>query len=748
MQKISAITAVIACAIGLQTLFLPTAHADETTKILVKKVDLGKKIAKNGIVDTKESLVFAAPIAIKGSKMRYARLCRYKTAKNGARLELEANISKLISKYLAEKGQKFNRAFPLQSELKSQKFIFSEIPSGLNGSQLKNEKAKLSKINQDFAYYLEGLCLKNKIPSFSVPLVYSPTHPAAVAALQAGGYLFYSADNAFLPQVVFTTGAKIKNLKQSDFVKLNPVLTKALKANKTAKQNVKDGKKTVNPAKAAKGENALTKNLTKPASSLQYLKYSQPEKSDLIDVSPPSVHVLAAGMSAPDYLWSETGKWITNPEDMSFSVGEMNPISYQIGTQFPEWGQMSTLYFYPSAVFSFALTPGLGESVMLNTIQVGGEDIAQINDEEGSGSVTVKWGGKEVSNLDQTIEGDGETKLEISLNWHALHYLRWHGAGINMDNGSSTGYGNLSIFHKTYFALDFIGYLNCEAKDTAEGIPLSATVTSVRDFDIPYTSSRSFAYVYTNGTPNAKGWGSSFVLNSEEVNNADSFGSPTPQTTDAGLWWKEEFPDESCNAKVAKGAKFTVATLADTLYTGPGSDPSSGKVLSNGEAYLEPAGGDSQNPLKDGPSGDEFAGWAFGSKPVEYSGVYTTSSPSGKLKCDLFEIGGIANGVYIVSQVASAQTASSSLPSFYITVTHNLPNSYSDTKDGINISYGTLDTSTGTIQILPFCKIKGLPLTGGKGVTQFLIPAFILFLTGGVAYGVCFWRERKRRGGY
>ncbi|MBO6021205.1 MAG: hypothetical protein J6P10_03615 [Aeriscardovia sp.] len=113
------------------------------------------------------------------------------------------------------------------------------------------------------------------------------------------------------------------------------------------------------------------------------------------------------------------------------------------------------------------------------------------------------------------------------------------------------------------------------------------------------------------------------------MNNADSYGSPSPQTTNASLWWKEKFTDESYNRKVTKGAKLTVATLADTLYTGPVSDPSSGDTLSNGQAYLEPAGGSSQNPLQDGPSGSEFAGWSFGSSPVEYSSVYAgTSSPS------------------------------------------------------------------------------------------------------------------------
>ena len=121
--------------------------------------------------------------------------------------------------------------------------------------------------------------------------------------------------------------------------------------------------------------------------------------------------------------------------------------------------------------------------------------------------------------------------------------------------------------------------------DTPEGIFLGATITGEAPFDYPETSPQSSAAVYTNGSPNGMGQiGSSFALNPENgINNADSYGSPFPQTTNAGLWWKEKFPDESCNGKVTKGAKFTAATLADILYTGSGSDLSSGTRFQTGK---------------------------------------------------------------------------------------------------------------------------------------------------------------------
>ena len=758
-KRTGAIIASLACAIGAQTFCLPMAHADETNEsVSVKQVNLGKKIAADKIVETNESMVFAAPKSIKDSKMRYIQIAQYVEGENGAKLVAAPKLSKLISQYLSKKGYKnFNEALPLQSELESQAFIFSKVPSSLSSTEAKKEKAKISKAEQAFAFYLEKLCSENKVASSSLPLTYSPTHPAAVAALPAGGYLFYSANNTFLPQVVFSKGAKIKDLLQSDFVELNPVSSKdAEKGKVSPKSESKKGKadKKINKtaqisSEAKKAEAAKAKSGANGAKSLKKQEYLQAiKKSALIDTSAPMVHVLNTGMHSPDYLWAETGTWITNPEDMSFSVGEMNPISYQVGTEFPQSGQMATLWFYGST-FDFTVTPGAGESIMLNTIQVGGETPSTINSEEGSGAVTVSWDGNEINNLNQTVEGNGKTQLRVALNHPALHYLRWNGAGINTSNGSSTGYGTLSIYNGSSFALDFIGYLNRDVVDTSDGVSLGATITGEAPFNYPETSPQSSVAVYTNGTPNGTGQiGSSFALDPENgINNADSYGSPTPQTTNAGLWWKEEFPNESCNGKVTKGAKFTVATLADTLYTGPGSNPSSGDTLSNGQAYLEPAGGNSQNPLQEGPSGSEFAGWSFGSDPVEYSSVYAgTSSPSLQENSGLFEIGGLANGVYIVSQTTPAQnTLSSSLPSFYITVNHNSPNSYSDMKDGTNISYDMLDASTGTLQVLPFCKIKELPLTGGKGEASFLIPAATLLLTGAMAYGVYFWIENRKK---
>lgn len=178
-----------------------------------------------------------------------------------------------------------------------------------------------------------------------------------------------------------------------------------------------------------------------------------------------------------------------------------------------------------------------------------------------------------------------------------------------------------------------------------------------------------------------------------------------------------------------------MATLAKTLYTGPGSTPSQGQILSNGEAYLEPTGA-SSDPLNTPPSAGSFAGWSYGSTPVAFSSVCAGApSPSASEDTGLFEIGGIANGVYIISETAPAKNSQEeNLPSFYVTVEHGSPNSFSDIKDGENISYGQPDPSTGTS--LPVSPVKALPLTGGKGLYGFAVPAASPALFGMLGCGV------------
>ena len=339
--------------------------------------------------------------------------------------------------------------------------------------------------------------------------------------------------------------------------------------------------------------------------------------------------------------------------------------------------------------------------------------------------------------------------------WHALSYLRWNGAGVNPSDGYSDGYDTLSIYHSTYFALNFIGYLNLDAQDTPNGIKTSAGITSVvgSSFGDTEYSPQSQVAVYTNGDPNGSGYwnetGSetgSFRLNPESgLNNPTSYGGPTASTSNAGLWWYKRFPEGSCRGEVTQGAEFTVATLAKTLYTGPGFTPSKRETLSGGEAYLEPAGY-SSDPLNAPPSGS-FAGWSYGPTPVAFSSVYAgAQTPSEAEDTGLFEIGGVANGVYIVSETEPAKNSQyENLPSFYITVEHGSPNSFSDLKDGENISYGQLDPATGTLTSPPVCPIKALPLTGGKGLYGFAVPAASLAILGMIGCGVWLSESSFRR---
>ena len=740
----------ISCTLGVSAFCMPkSAHADEVTgSVKVKKVDLNNKIL-NGIVETKESVVFAAPSSIEKAQMKYIRIAGYRSSPSSKEEEIfsGSKISGLVSNYLNKEGYKgFNAKNPLESELEAQKFIFASPNPDLTAKAAAEAKAKALKASQELAAFLIKEAEAKEAASSPIPLTYSPTHPAAVAPLEAGGYVFYSVDDAFAPQIVFTKGAKVANLEQENLVELSPAKKGNSKESKTeiASKDVK--KPDVKPVKS-KTKAKSAKGNAKPAAEVQ--------KAALASLGAPIMHVLDTGLNSPNYMWSESGTWITNPEDLSFSVGEMNPISYQVITPFPTNWQMTTFWFY-STPLVFTVTPGAGESVMLNSLQVGGFTISQINNGKGEDCATVSWAGQNVSNLDQTVEGNGENELQVYLYHPALSYLRWNGEEVDPSNGSSDGYGNLSIYHSTYFALNFIGYLNLDAQDTSSGISTSASITSVvgSSLNEPEYSPQSSVAVYTNGNPNGSGdWNelgsgaNAFRLDPESgLNNTTSYGGPTASTSNAGLWWYKKFPKGSCQGEITQGAEFTVATLAKTLYTGPGSTPSEGQILSNGEAYLEPTG-TSADPLNDSPSAGAFAGWSYGSAPVAFSSVYAgAADPSASEDTGLFEIGGIANGVYIVSETEPAKNSKDeSLPSFYITVEHGSPDSFSASRNGENTSYGQLDPSTGTLTSLPFCPVKALPLTGGKGVYGFAVPAASLALLGMLGCGVWLSKSGSRK---
>ncbi|MBR4399707.1 MAG: hypothetical protein IKT06_02095 [Aeriscardovia sp.] len=103
----------------------------------------------------------------------------------------------------------------------------------------------------------------------------------------------------------------------------------------------------------------------------------------------------------------------------------------------------------------------------------------------------------------------------------------------------------MSIYHSTYFALNFIGYLNLDAQGTSNGISTSASITSVvgSSLNEPEYSPQSSVAVHTNGDPNGSGdWNetgsdsSAFRLDPESgLNNANAYGGPTSSPSNAGL---------------------------------------------------------------------------------------------------------------------------------------------------------------------------------------------------------------------
>ena len=131
MKRLGTIAISISCTLGVSAFCMPgSAHADEiASSVKVKKVDLNKKVL-NGIVETKESVIFVAPSSIKKAQMRYVKIAGYRALPSGKGDEVfsAAKMSALIANYLQKNGYKdFNAKDPLESELEAQKFIFAPI---------------------------------------------------------------------------------------------------------------------------------------------------------------------------------------------------------------------------------------------------------------------------------------------------------------------------------------------------------------------------------------------------------------------------------------------------------------------------------------------------------------------------------------------------------------------------------------------------------------------------------------------
>lgn len=276
-----------------------------------------------------------------------------------------------------------------------------------------------------------------------------------------------------------------------------------------------------------------------------------------------------------------------------------------------------------------------------------------------------------------TLVGNGSDKLTVTLSKAALDYIQTK-ASTKVAIG-----GDLDM--------TYTGYINNQVTDeTADN---SAQVdnngaTSQSSPEVP---------VHTNGNPNG---GTTPNTNpNNPPSNPVSPNEPSPTSTNVGMWWQKIWP----NKTAAKGAKFEVS-----------------KTVNGTTEYLQA-----------GTNGADSWQWTTTEADAEQF-----SSVNGD---GLFEIGGLANGTYTVTETTQATGAQAIKPSFTVTLKYGTAETISTTATGD--PWGLVSSSDDTVENVK--SINQLPMTGGAGIILGALVA--LLLLGSAATLFLVYRKKAAR---
>ena len=276
-----------------------------------------------------------------------------------------------------------------------------------------------------------------------------------------------------------------------------------------------------------------------------------------------------------------------------------------------------------------------------------------------------------------TLVGNGSDKLTVTLSKAALDYIQTK-ASTKVAIG-----GDLDM--------TYTGYINSQVTDqTADN---SAQV----DNNGAASQSSPEVAVHTNGSANS---GAEPIPNpNNPPSNPVSPDQPSPTSTNVGMWWQKIWP----NKTAAKGAKFEVS-----------------KTVNGTTEYLE--------------RGTNGAGsWQWTTNTAD---AVQFSSVNGN---GLFEIGGLANGTYTVTETTQATGAQAIKPSFTVTLKYGTTETISTTATGD--PWGLVSSSDDTVENVK--SISQLPMTGGAGIILGALVA--LLLLGGAATLLLVYRKKSAR---
>lgn len=473
-----------------------------------------------------------------------------------------------------------------------------------------------------------------------------------------------------------------------------------------------------------------------------------------------------------------TGGTLTGTMSATIGAAQENYVTYQISNVFPNTNG------YLQYTYKFIDNPGTGLTLNIaqgNNMYVAGIPLSTLVGDgdatvttttatEGSTSGITKVYGNGSEHLDTMTDlvGGQGAELEVSLNEAGMQYIAAHGyqtsnvdgkainfktlssqssvsqkvdgsnntmSGVNKGASSYTGQtqaaesgenGNSSSAEYPQaegelFGLTYQAFLN---KDVAysDGTT-SASNTAQTDNNGTESAPSDTAHLTTSGTYNGGGENQTGQTKGTTQTNPDQItgtkgngttgGVPNNTAVGAGLNWMKIWG----SGQVAQGASFYVQN-------------------SKGEYLYATGGGWGWTTAK--MNAQKFAA----STPAEGTSVNSASTGG------LFEINGLADGTYTVTEAHAATKADQSvLPSFTITLKSGEPEEIGTSAASLNLVNNTPNgnpfNSADYNTVENVKSLTGLPLTGGAGILTGVIAAVILFGTAGIVLVV--YRRRKQQ---
>ena len=467
----------------------------------------------------------------------------------------------------------------------------------------------------------------------------------------------------------------------------------------------------------------------------------------------------------------------TLTDSMTSSVGQAGTVTYQISNVFPNTNG------YQSYTYKFIDNPGTGMTlniakganmyvagIPLSTLVGDGDaTVSLTNATSGStaGTTSTYSTTAELADMSTLVGGTG-AQMVVSLNEAGMQYIEAHGYQTSNVSGKSINFKTLtsqaSVTNTVNGSTNTMAGANKGSSSyTGQTQPAGSGENSQSDtttnpqaggelFGLTYQAYLNSSVTYSNGTTEAS-----------NTAMTDNNGTQSSQSTNEPLKTSGQYNGGTTNGSTK--TQGTTQTNPDQITGTDGNTGTtdgvpnihavgagltwmkiwgSGAVAAGASFYVQNSSGEYLYATGNG--------WAWGNKSqaqmfgasTPASGTTVNSASTG----GLFEINGLADGTYTVTEAHAATGADQSvLPSFKITLTSGQQETVSTSSASDNLVNNTPNgspfNSTDYDTVENVKTLTGLPLTGGAGILTGVIAAVILFGTAGIVLVV--YKRRKQQ---